>query len=201
MSTSTEALRLSRKIHLYVGIFISPALLFFALTGAMQTFNLHESSKGSSYKPPAWIVELAQLHKKQTLEVPVRRPRPDQDARPDAQTRTDDPRPTAQDGEQHHPKSEADGTKAGRSDAAANEAAAGQAAAPKVAAASPTPAANAPQPKRHGPMKFFFLIVAVGLFTSTVTGIYMAYRYERNIWLVNGLLLAGTVIPLVLLKF
>jgi hypothetical protein len=50
-------------------------------------------------------------------------------------------------------------------------------------------------------MKIFFLLVAVGLFTSTLTGIYMAYRYKRNGWLISGLLVAGVVAPLVLLPF
>ena len=55
--------------------------------------------------------------------------------------------------------------------------------------------------KQHLPMKIFFLVVAVGLLTSTVTGIYMSYKYERNRLLVTGTLLAGVVVPLLLLKF
>jgi len=50
-------------------------------------------------------------------------------------------------------------------------------------------------------MKIFFLIVSVGLFLSTLTGIYMAYKYSHNKWLINGLLAAGIVIPLLLLPF
>src|ERR1700744_1811463 len=80
MSTSHAALKFLRKLHLYIGVFISPALLFFAFTGALQTFSLHETTQGSSYKPPTWAVKLGQLHKKQTLEVPVRKPRPATDA-------------------------------------------------------------------------------------------------------------------------
>src|ERR1700722_6393355 len=76
MSTSHAILKLLRKLHLYIGVFIAPALLFFAFTGALQTFSLHETTQGSSYKPPAWLATLAQLHKKQTTTVPVRRPRP-----------------------------------------------------------------------------------------------------------------------------
>jgi hypothetical protein len=66
MSKGHAALRFLRKVHLYVGMFSTPALLFFAVTGAMQTFSLHETTQGSNYKPPAWIASLAQLHKKQT---------------------------------------------------------------------------------------------------------------------------------------
>src|SRR5260370_42503171 len=70
---SVSLLRSVRLIHLYLGVFIAPALLFFAFTGALQTFSLHETTRGSSYKPPAWAVTLGQLHKKQTTVVPVRR--------------------------------------------------------------------------------------------------------------------------------
>lgn len=58
-STLLPMLKVCRQVHLYLGIFISPALLFFAFTGALQTFNLHEAShNGGSYKPAKWIVEL-----------------------------------------------------------------------------------------------------------------------------------------------
>jgi hypothetical protein len=81
MSSSHIILRYLRLIHLYMGVFIAPALLFFAFTGALQTFSLHETTRGSSYKPPAWAVMLAQIHKKQTPVVPVRKvPPPDKAA-------------------------------------------------------------------------------------------------------------------------
>jgi hypothetical protein len=76
MKTSQKILRLLRKIHLCVGLFTAPALLFFSFTGAMQTFSLHETSPGSSYTPPKWLVALGQLHKKQTTIVPVRNTKP-----------------------------------------------------------------------------------------------------------------------------
>jgi hypothetical protein len=53
--------------------------------------------------------------------------------------------------------------------------------------------------KSHLPMKIFFLLVALGLFTSTLTGIYMAYKFKRSKLVVTGLLLAGVVVPLLLL--
>ena len=176
MSTSHALLRVLRKLHLYLGVFTAPALLFFAFTGALQTFSLHETTQGSSYKPPAWIASLAQLHKKQTTEVPVRRPRPDA-PRPD----------TARSGAlPDHPERSA--------------AKAAPASAPQSTNQQPT-ASPAPRPKSHLPMKIFFLLVAVGLFLSTLTGIYMAYRYSRSRLLVSGLLLAGVVLPLLLLLF
>ena len=57
-------------MHLYLGVFIAPMLLFFAITGGLQTFGLHEGGRGSSYKPPAWLATMAQLHKKQTVVMP-----------------------------------------------------------------------------------------------------------------------------------
>src|SRR5277367_2615131 len=78
MSSSHTLLKYLRLIHLYIGVFIAPAILFFAFTGALQTFSLHETTRGSDYKPPAWAVTLAQIHKKQTPIVPVRKaPTPD----------------------------------------------------------------------------------------------------------------------------
>jgi hypothetical protein len=157
MSSSHAVLRFLRSLHLYIGVFISPMLLFFALTGAMQTFGLNDASPDGSYKPPTWISTLAQLHKKQTTILPQRKPKP-ADSKP-ADTK------------------------------------------PEVAKA-PTPApAPAPPQKTHMPMKIFFLLVALGLFTSTSTGIYMAYKFNRSKLLVTGLLVAGVVVPLVLLKF
>jgi hypothetical protein len=142
-----------RLSHRYLGIFTAPALLFFALTGAMQTFSLHESKGGSSYHPPAWIAILAQIHKKQTPIVPVKKTAA---AQPKARTI------------------------AGPGDRAA------------------AAAAGATQTHNPLPLKIYFLLVAVALFSSTVTGVYMAYKYMRRRLAVTALLVAGLLIPVVL---
>ncbi len=67
------SLKAIRVFHLYSGVFLAPAILFFAITGGLQTFSLHETTRGSSYVPPAFLVHLSQLHKKATLTVPVRK--------------------------------------------------------------------------------------------------------------------------------
>ena len=54
---------LLRRIHAYTAIFAAPSILFFALTGALQLFDLHEAHDG--YEPPAVIRGLAALHKDQ----------------------------------------------------------------------------------------------------------------------------------------
>ena len=152
MTSSHKILKVFRQIHLYTGIFLSPALLFFALTGALQTFSLHEPTRGSDYKPPTWIVTLSQLHKHQTTTIPIRKPRPTSEA----------PKPTRH---------------------------------------TDVPPSPEPPQKSHLPMKIFFLLVAIGLFTSTLTGIFMSYKFTRNRLLVTTLLFAGVIVPLILLRF
>jgi uncharacterized iron-regulated membrane protein len=70
MSMLVAVLKGIRLTHLYVGVFIAPAIVFFAFTGAIQTLSLHVSAKGSTYKPASWIIVLAQLHKRQTPKLP-----------------------------------------------------------------------------------------------------------------------------------
>lgn len=153
MPSKRTFLHYTRYIHLYFGVFISPALIFFAITGALQTFSLHETTRGSSYKPPAWIATLAQVHKKQNTTVPVRKLQP---------------------------------VPASPAESAGNK---------------PESPANTPRKKNALPLKIFFLLVSVGLFTSTVSGIYMSYRYVRNKPLISFLLVAGTLIPIGLALF
>jgi uncharacterized iron-regulated membrane protein len=52
-----------RRWHSYIGLFISPSVLFFALTGASQIFNLHEAH--GSYHPLALVEKLSSVHKDQ----------------------------------------------------------------------------------------------------------------------------------------
>ena len=153
-----NTLRLLRKVHLYFGLFIAPALLFFAFTGSVQTLSLHEAA-GSSYQPPALLARLARLHKDQTIVMPPPRPAP--------------PASTHPPGAPVHTAS----------------------------AAAPKPAVTlASKQRQHLPMKIFFLTVALGLVSSTITGVYMAYKYERNPLLVSAILLGGIIVPLLLLR-
>ena len=73
---SASTLKAIRLTHLYSGVFLAPAILFFAITGGLQTFSLHETTRGSSYVPPAILVHLGQLHKKATLTLPQRKTAP-----------------------------------------------------------------------------------------------------------------------------
>lgn len=55
-----------RLWHSYIGILIAPSVIFFALTGVLQIFSLHESH--GSYTPPALIEKLSSMHKDQVFE-------------------------------------------------------------------------------------------------------------------------------------
>lgn len=160
MSRKHAFLHYTRYTHLYLGVFIAPALLFFAFTGALQTFSLHETTRGSSYKPPAWIATLAQIHKKQTMTVPVHK-------LPPTALQTTGPK----------------ADKTDRFDKADKS----------------LPSAAQAKPHNSLPLKLFFLLVSVGLFISTISGLYMSYRYSRNRKLITALLIAGVIIPIALL--
>ncbi len=172
MSASHRLLKFLRLLHLYLGVFTAPMLLFFAITGGLQTFGLHERSRGSDYAPPAWLATMAQLHKKQTTVLPQRRPSPGSDA----------------------PAGE---HRAG-ADGAAHAAIAGSGAgalAADHATPVPAPAAKAPSAL---PLKLFFALVSLGLLISTLSGLYMAYRYTRHPLRITAILLAGVAAPIVL---
>lgn len=175
MSTTHRILKLSRTVHLYLGVFMVPALLFFAITGGLQTFSLHETTRGSSYTPPAWLATLALLHKKQTTVAPPRRARPPEAATPSG-------------------VSAAVAGSALPSDSAALTRAA-------LPSSGPSDRDSGPRKRNLLPMKIFFALVSISLCLSTLTGLYMAYRYSRRPLLVSGILLAGVVVPSLLLLF
>ena len=54
-----------RRWHSYLGLFMGPGVLFFALTGSAQIFNLHEAH--GSYQPPAILEKLSSVHKDQVF--------------------------------------------------------------------------------------------------------------------------------------
>lgn len=172
MARRFNLLKTLRLIHLYLGVFTAPAILFFAFTGALQTFSLNDSSRDGSYKPPAWVSVLAQLHKKQTTQLPVRRPQP--------------PPPV--------PASAASAAPASAASAAPGEAAKAERQEKRDGAAE-----HPDRPTRHPlPMKIFFLIVCIGLFASTLTGLYMSWKYNRKLVLLSAIFLAGIALPVLL---
>ena len=160
MATTHRWLKTFRTLHLYFGVFTAPALLFLAFTGALQSVNLHEPSRSSGYKPPAWIASIAHMHKKQSFDAPVKR------------------------GPLRPAVANADATSKAGAPARAND------------KSSPAPA------KRNlWPMKFFFVLVSLSLILSTVTGIYMGWRYTRHRLRYGATLTAGVLVPALLLLF
>jgi hypothetical protein len=115
-----------RQIHFYLGVFFAPLIILFALSGALQTFRLQESPKGSTYAPPAWIVKLADIHKDQK-------------------------------------------------------------------------AAQGPGTRRSLPLQWFVVVMSAGLITTSLLGIYMAFKYNRDKRVLFGMIILGLVIPLALL--
>jgi hypothetical protein len=144
-----------RTWHTYLGLLIAPSVLFFALTGALQLFSLHEAH--GTYHPLPVVEKLSSVHKDQVYalghhdepppEAPAARAQPADDAHPPA---------------------------------------------PPAAEHEDEPAIGTPL------LKWFFLVVALGLATSTVLGLYMGLthiRHKRTGW---WLLAIGVVVPLVL---
>ncbi|MFC3070616.1 hypothetical protein [Phenylobacterium soli] len=66
--------RLLRDLHLYLAVLFAPAIIFFAVTGAVQVLGLHEASRdGGGYKPAPLVEKLAQVHIHQRFAEPPRR--------------------------------------------------------------------------------------------------------------------------------
>jgi len=63
-------LKAYRLIHLYTGVFLAPAILFFAISGFLQMFSFHEATHAAGYVPPPFLVQLSRLHKKATFTLP-----------------------------------------------------------------------------------------------------------------------------------
>jgi hypothetical protein len=57
-----------RRWHSYIGLFIAPSVLLFALTGAVQIFDLHNEHDG--YHPAPWVKKLSELHTDQAFKQP-----------------------------------------------------------------------------------------------------------------------------------
>jgi uncharacterized iron-regulated membrane protein len=63
-----------RRWHFYIGMFMAPSVLFFALTGALQIFSLHEAH--GAYVPPPIVEKLSSVHKDQVFKARRHAPKP-----------------------------------------------------------------------------------------------------------------------------
>jgi len=137
-----------RVWHMYIGILIAPSVLFFALTGALQIFSLHEAH--GSYVPPPLLEKLSRLHKDQVFA------------------------------QKEHEQDKSEG----------------------MGAQEPPKAESEDQPRLGTVLlKWFCLLVALGLSASTLLGLWMGLtqmRRKRTGW---WLLAAGIVLPVALTLF
>ena len=115
-----------RQLHLYLGTLFAPMIIFFAFSGALQTFQWHEKGKSATYRPPAWIVTLAQIHKNERM-------------------------------------AQADG--------------------------------------KSVALRWFIMVMSVGLIITTLLGIYMAFKFNRDRRIIWGLMGLGFIIPVAALLF
>ncbi|MEO6216502.1 MAG: hypothetical protein ABIO86_10765 [Sphingomonas sp.] len=148
-----QTMRSLRQLHHYVGVFLAPAILFFAFSGAVQTFRLGED-KGWGGPPPSVLVWMTSVHKDQTL------PRAEP-AKPAPPPKVDAAKPDS-DGDHDHDH-------------------------------------QVPRGPSPLPLKIFVVLLSLGLITSTLLGITIALnnRAMRRTSIV--MLIAGTVLPLLLL--
>jgi hypothetical protein len=58
-----------RQVHVYISVFVAPSLLFFAFTGALQTFRVPDQKSA-----PTVIQKLARLHKDDVFAIKPPRP-------------------------------------------------------------------------------------------------------------------------------
>jgi ABC-type nitrate/sulfonate/bicarbonate transport system permease component len=74
-SVISVGMRFLRQCHLYLGCLFAPILIFFAVTGAWQVFDWHQSQKDGSYVAPRTLRVLSSIHKDAHIP-PTRRSSP-----------------------------------------------------------------------------------------------------------------------------
>jgi hypothetical protein len=164
---------LLRQWHTYIGVFIAPSVLFFALTGAYQVFGLHEPHAG--YQPPPVLAKLGMLHKKQVYALPRKGGRP---------------------------KAEGRGAPGGEAAGPARAGAETHAAEAHGPGAGGPEGRQPPATKLSTELlKWFFALVSVGLAISTALGVWIGLTHVHQKRLAWGLLVAGAATPLILLAF
>lgn len=142
-----------RVWHNYLGMLIAPSVLFFALTGALQLFGLHEAHDG--YVPPAFIEKLGMLHKDQVFAP----------------------------GDHHDPHESPEGDAKGAAGGGGDH-----------DHDHDDDHASAPQ----FALKCYFLIVAIGLASSTLLGLWMGLTQVRQKRTGQILLGVGVLVPVLL---
>jgi hypothetical protein len=63
-----------RLAHFYAGVFFAPTIIFFAFSGVLQVFKLHESYRDTPGAQGDWIAWMSQVHKEAALIPPKAAP-------------------------------------------------------------------------------------------------------------------------------
>ena len=127
-----------RLAHYYAGVFFAPTILFFAFTGVMQVFGLHESYRQTPGAQGDAIAWMSQIHKEAALIPPKAAP-----------------------------------AKASRNDHA----------------------------ERSNPFKYFAALMGISLMGIALAGLWIAFKYPSRRRSFSVTLVAGIVIPMLLLRF
>lgn len=61
------------SVHRFLSLFVAPAMIFFAVSGALQTYRLQEDRKDGSYRAPQALKTMGEIHKAEKLP-PAGRP-------------------------------------------------------------------------------------------------------------------------------
>ena len=64
---NAATMRKLRQFHLYIGVFFAPAILFFAISGGLQSFRLQQASGWDGAPPPGWMAVMGSVHIDQRL--------------------------------------------------------------------------------------------------------------------------------------
>ncbi len=80
---NAQTMRRIRQLHLYIGVFFLPGILFFAISGGLQAFRLQQASGWDGAPPPAWMAWMGSVHIDQTVPR-AEAPKPPAAAKPPA---------------------------------------------------------------------------------------------------------------------
>ncbi|MBS0332344.1 MAG: hypothetical protein JSS35_06220 [Proteobacteria bacterium] len=160
-----------RQVHVYISVFVAPSLIFFAVTGAFQTFRIPDRPDA-----PVVLQKLARAHKDSVFAVKPARPKKPEGAKVEG----------AGGGGEHRRHDDADASKVR-----------GDSPSPPPAGAPDKPAKPQPKPATEA-VKWFFVMAAIGMTVSTLLGLWMALAYHKRRRLLLVLLVAGALIPLAL---
>ena len=58
-------MKTARLVHFYLGVFFAPLIIFFAFSGTLQVFKLHESCREKQECLADWVAWFGQFHKEQ----------------------------------------------------------------------------------------------------------------------------------------